>query len=289
MYKFTFVILHYIVAQDTRECVESILSNIKSNDIDIVVVDNGSPNQSGEELRKMYDIHSNVHVLLNQTNQGFAKGNNIGYRFAKDRLHSDFIVLINNDTIIRQQDFLERVVSKYEQTGFAVMGPDIISIKDQGHQNPHRRTGVGEKELHLNIIFLRILLAFNVVRLDGLIYSLGEWVLKPRKDIDYTLEQCDVQVHGSCLILSPKFIEVFEGLCDKTFLYMEEDILFFQLRQKEMMSLYSPDVRIYHKEDAATNAMQHHDFQKRRFKYKNMLKSAYVLLDMMHDNEMKDR
>lgn len=56
--KFSFVILHYLQksVEDTIECIESILNNIDYNDYNIVVVDNGSKDRSGEILIKNIPI-----------------------------------------------------------------------------------------------------------------------------------------------------------------------------------------------------------------------------------------
>ncbi len=46
-----------------------------------------------KELEKQY---SNVTIVLNEQNYGFAKGNNIGIKKAK----GDYIILLNNDTVV---------------------------------------------------------------------------------------------------------------------------------------------------------------------------------------------
>ena len=59
----SYVVLHYMTTQDTVECIEAILHNIKSNDLyetRIVVVDNGSPNNSYDELYDAYKNNENV-------------------------------------------------------------------------------------------------------------------------------------------------------------------------------------------------------------------------------------
>jgi len=57
-YKFTFVVLHYITIEDTTECVDSILTNIKYDNYNIIIIDNGSPNDTGKLLADKYDSNS---------------------------------------------------------------------------------------------------------------------------------------------------------------------------------------------------------------------------------------
>jgi GT2 family glycosyltransferase len=51
MHRFVFVILHYKAIQDTLECIESVLNNIASDDYSMVVVDNGSNDGTGDDIR----------------------------------------------------------------------------------------------------------------------------------------------------------------------------------------------------------------------------------------------
>ena len=130
--EFAFVILHYMTKQETIDCVASILEKTKAEPmkVSIVIVDNASANGTGRELQQLYQGAENIYVILNPENLGFARGNNVGFEFAKKTLNSDFICLINNDTLLMQDDFLSRICADYQQHHFAVLGPQILS-KDQ--------------------------------------------------------------------------------------------------------------------------------------------------------------
>lgn len=54
-----FVILHYQAEQETVNCINNIKEKVQSAK-KIVVVDNASPNGSGEYLQKRYDSDSPV-------------------------------------------------------------------------------------------------------------------------------------------------------------------------------------------------------------------------------------
>ena len=51
MDKVCFVILHFLTIEDTLKCINSICENIRYKNYHIVVVDNGSPNGTGLELK----------------------------------------------------------------------------------------------------------------------------------------------------------------------------------------------------------------------------------------------
>ncbi len=155
MKKVCFVILHYIVIDDTIECIESIFNNIKYENYNIVVVDNKSPNSSGKTLKDKYEKNDRVTVILNNENSGFARGNNVGYRYAKAILKAYFIILINNDTIIKQNDFIDKIINTYKETKYYVLGPNIISTKNNLQQNPQRSYGFDKNEIKRLITFFR--------------------------------------------------------------------------------------------------------------------------------------
>ena len=76
-----FVILHYMTADDTINCVESIKE--KCFDYEIVIVDNASPNGSGKILETKYSKESKINVLTLEKNIGFDCGNNAGINFLR--------------------------------------------------------------------------------------------------------------------------------------------------------------------------------------------------------------
>lgn len=61
---------------------------------ELIVVDNGPHDSEGETIKKRYP---QVKVVQN-TNTGFAGGNNTGINVAK----GDYLLFINNDTIIKE-------------------------------------------------------------------------------------------------------------------------------------------------------------------------------------------
>ena len=86
MEKVAFVILHYNVPETTRQCVASVRA-LKCRVIKkIVIVDNGSPDGSGRILAADYAKDPDITVILTEKNLGFAKGNNVGYQYAREQL-----------------------------------------------------------------------------------------------------------------------------------------------------------------------------------------------------------
>ncbi|GAB6179427.1 glycosyltransferase family 2 protein [Desulfotomaculum defluvii] len=301
---FTFVILHYLTHKDTIECVESILNNVLHEDYSILIVDNGSTNNSGQILHEKYDLNPKVYLIESKINLGFAKGNNLGYSYAKEKLKTDFVIMINNDTVITQNNFLSKIKSIYVEEKFDILGPDIISLIDNKHQNPYKvnvkkYSEKGIKSMirtrYRNILFSYLYLydIYLFIYKKIIRKHFNKYIKKIKKQNDrnslYSENQRNIKLHGSCLIFSPDYLRKYKGLYSKTFMYLEEDILFY-IAQKERLKLrYTPQIKIYHKEDSSTNALLNSNRNKRIFIYKHEIKSAKELLKIINDESVYKR
>lgn len=286
--KISYVILHYMAGKDTIECVQSILEISKASEhqITIIVVDNGSTNSSYKMIRNEFDNKEKVIVLHSDENLGFAKGNNIGFRYAKEKCKADFIVLLNNDTLISQDTFNEIIVKKYKEKAFGVLGPDIISA-DGFHQNPGSKQTWTQNELLIYRLKKRVRILLSYLHLDSFLSKL----IETRKEI-YRLETLEGDLentilHGACLIFSPEYIRKFDGMYDKTFLYWEEDILKLQADYFGFLMLYSSELKVLHKEDVATNMAEPDVSKRTRNKYKRLISSSkiYSKLKKIYEKE----
>lgn len=282
MPKAVFVILHYLTIVDTLDCIKSIKSNIKYKNYEIVVVDNASNNGSFEALKKEYKNNEKIHLIKNDKNLGFAKGNNVGYIYAKQKLNADFIFCINNDTLIKDEKFIDEIVNYYKNYGFHVLGPNIISLQDNCKQNYLKNVITTKKGVVKNIIKYSILLFMNITKIEELKKYILRKIKKEKVQVTEAMGEIDkivenVPLHGSCIILSKDFINLFDyAFYPETFLYVEEDILFYICKKYNLKTVYFPNVTIYHKEDSSTDFLMNTESKKRRFLYKNIIKSLLV-------------
>ena len=276
-----YIILHYMGCKDTIECIESIYNLEKfDNNIDIVVVDNNSPDNSYDILQHKYKNRNNFHLLRNDTNLGFAKGNNVGFKYSKENLNPDFIIMLNNDTIIKQSDFNKILIEQYKKYNFDIAGPNIISVKDNKNQNPIPYKIPNKKHISKKIFKNYILYLSSYIKLDVFIKYLNK-IIKINSNKKYN----DYMLHGSCLIFSKKYINNYDGLCDKTFLYCEEDILKYISIRDNLNMKYINNITIFHKEDISTDLVYKNNRKKRTFYYKNTIMSLKILKDLINSNK----
>ncbi len=278
--KFGFLILHYISDYATISCVESIIENIDTNNYIIVIVDNASPNDSVKKIRDKLKGNRKIKIIENKKNLGFAKGNNVGFLYLKEVEKCDFICMMNNDTLLKQKDFFENIFLIYRQYECAVIGPKII-LKDGNIQPPLGK--FRNRRYYRKILFLAFVdYAKTLFRIKKIFQkNLKFESSKNTEVIKEDTEQKNILLHGCCLVFTPIYIKKFSGINDRTFLYVEEELLFLRLQLSGMINIYSPRVQIFHMEDIATDMTLSSEREKSLFKNKYRIKSLLILLDEM--------
>ena len=143
------IIVNWNGKETLNQCLSSILKNTVTP-IQIVVVDNGSTDQSVEMLQREFQI---VKLIQNSSNRGFSKANNQGIKYAAAQ-GAEYFLLLNNDILITQEDWLNRMVgllesdSSVSMVGCKLVYPDgrlqhaggFVGVAGAGHR------GDGEKD-----------------------------------------------------------------------------------------------------------------------------------------------
>lgn len=279
MIKNGFVILHYCSETLTRMCVESILVNDKSSPV--VIVDNGSPDQSGSKIDEAFRYNSRVKVLLLNDNIGFSRGNNEGIKYIRHEYNVDFVTLLNNDTqLTGEGDFSTIVGLLFSKFHSACIGPEIIGSGGLTNSNPVEGVITKKSEVFGLIVKRCVKLLLAAMHLNALVHNSGE-AIKIKEIFDNDQEYHDVKLHGACWILTPVFFQTVKQLDPRTFLYFEEDILFHQIRRSGGHTLYSPELKIFHKEDGSTDAITSNTRKKNMFVWSNEIRSLLILLKVI--------
>lgn len=121
------IIVNYNVAVEIEESIRSIYGNLSKIDLDIIVIDNNSPDRSIEKLANKFP---DIRLLLYKENYGYSKANNIGVSLSK----YETILILNPDTVLIE-DFVTPIVTyidNSERTG--VCGPMLL-YKDRNFQS----------------------------------------------------------------------------------------------------------------------------------------------------------
>lgn len=285
-----FVILHYQNAEVTENCIASI-KNVISETVrcQIVVVDNKSPNQSGAMLQEKYCHDEDITVIINDENWGFAKGNNIGYAYARDHLKADIIAVINSDVIIRDKQILQKLVCfSKENKDVSILAPDIVTPLEF-HQNPYLKRYIPTEEQKIIILrktigqILYSIPVINVMILKKTSKKKSDW--RKHKE-ENQLE--NIIPHGAAVIYLPEWThnESF-AFREGTFLFVEEEILYDYCHFNNKKIVYDPSFVIFHMEDASQNYVSVNHVKKKVNQIKYEIQSRKVLLK--YRDELENR
>lgn len=128
--KNAFVILNYKNYQLTLNLVSKLISILKVDNSQIIVVDNDSPDNSYHMLATL--LPKGVICMQSGFNGGYAFGNNCGIRKAKE-LNFKYITLMNNDVSF-SSDFLSPLISVLEKNkNIAIVGPTYFDNEGNIH------------------------------------------------------------------------------------------------------------------------------------------------------------
>lgn len=237
MNRLVIVVLNYLNYQDTMECVDSILK-MQYSISGIVIVDNGSSNRSFERLRKKYYMEDEVYVIAGKKNRGYAQGNNIGINYARKKLKAEFVLIVNNDTIFIDKDYIKSMLDRYEP-GIGVLGSRIFL------QN-------GEEQMPF---------MFYLGLKDSLMRYINMFSGKYGSSFGFPSSRGNTEMvlHGCALLFTPDFFKYYKGFYKRTFLYGEEGILYLMCKCKNLRQIYVPEAEIYHKEDQSSMMSFHND------------------------------
>lgn len=241
MKKIAILILNFNGKKDTLECLESIYRALefKSLKVLVVVIDNGSTDNSIAAINKKF---SQVKVIENKKNFGFAEGNNVGIRYAlKNKF--DYVLLLNNDTLVKK-DFLVqliKVAKKSKKTG--IISPKIYFASG----NEYHKDQYKEKERGKVIWYTG-----GIIDWDNVLTS-HRGVDEVDKGQYEKIEKTEFAT-GCCMLIKRKVFEEVGLLDKKYFLYLEDVDLCHRAKQAGFKIYFVPQAIIWHK-NASSSAV----------------------------------
>lgn len=212
------ILINYKRVYDTIECIESLQSSTFAN-FDIILIDNGSDDGSAEILQNKFP---QIISFPNDTNVGFAEGNNIGIRYALEKMYK-YILILNNDTVVANDALAYLMNTIKSNSKFGVVGCKILY-----YDNPEYIWFAGGN--------------FNYNSSKGYHYGIKE------KDIGQYDHEYETDYITGCCLLTRR--EVFEkiGMLDPDYFAYLEDVDFCSRAKKTGYSIvYQPKAVIYHK------------------------------------------
>ena len=125
---FTFVLNAYGYPDDVKRCVEAMLRHSGSHSVEIIVIDNGSTDGTGELLEEMQSQYSGLQVVHCDHVIGDAASKNIGLKQSRGRI----IVVVDGSAEITG-NILDPIAQKLEDPTVGIFGPWGLSTPDMQH------------------------------------------------------------------------------------------------------------------------------------------------------------
>jgi GT2 family glycosyltransferase len=214
-----------IVNWNTKEyllpCLREIFERGQGMSREVIVVDNGSRDGSGDEVKKAFP---SVHVIQNEENLGFAKAVNQGLKNSSGR----YILLLNPDTQVKN-GAMERLVSFMGgYSDAAVAGAQLLNA-DGSKQNS--------------------IANFPSLASELLNKSLLRWLFPkkfPGKGRNYS-EPFEVDsVIGACMVVRREAMKQVGLLDEDYFLFLEETDWCYRMKRAGWKIYHVPQAEVYH-------------------------------------------
>jgi N-acetylglucosaminyl-diphospho-decaprenol L-rhamnosyltransferase len=216
-----------ILSWNTRDllaaCLRSVYQTTRDLNLEIIVVDNGSKDDSCEMVRREFPW---VRLIENNENVGFARANNQAARAAQGQ----YIFLLNSDAEL-QTDSLQIMLAlakKEPKTG--IVGAHLLN-PDGSFQASHTPFPTLWHE------FL-ILTGLGRAFYGRWFPSRGPELAKGAQPVDY--------VEGAALLIRRDIYLQHNGLDEGYFMYAEEVDLCYSFRKTGWQVWYHPEARILH-------------------------------------------
>ena len=208
------LVLNYGRAHDTIECVRSLRASTYPS-LEIVVIDNGSPDDSEAEIRRACP---GIDVVQTGKNLGYAGGMNVGIQRASK--HSpNYLLLLNSDTILDKGCIRLLVEALENNLGAGAASGTIFYYPDEG----------------------------KVWYAGG---TMNFWRASAftNHDVDKSSDIAPVSFVSGCTMLIRTAVLNEIGLFDERFfMYLEDTELCARLLANNYKILYVHDAKIFHK------------------------------------------
>jgi hypothetical protein len=218
------IIVNFNAREHLVNCLQSLVRDRPVTDHEVVVVDNGSSDNSGDSVSVRFPW---VRLVRLPQNVGFAAGNNAGIKASR----GDLLLLLNNDTLVPAGAIDSLVQALTAHPDAAVAGPRLIDRDGR----PELSFGPMISPLgELRQKFATVLQRRGVA-------AVSSWV-----DRETRREQYVDWVSGACLLVYRGDAEAVGLLDERYFLYTEDVDFCAAIRARGRKVLFTPAAEIVH-------------------------------------------
>ena len=224
--------------------------------LSLVFVDNGSTDNSFERLSKKY---ANLGVFLkNDKNAGYGSGNNVGLKYVRDHMDADKVIISNPDIKIDKETIIKLASYMDAYGNVKIIAPKMVNADGSEAVSAWRLPGF-YRETFASLYFIN-----HLFKLDKAIYS--------KKELKSDVSFVDV-VNGSFFMADMKAFDEIGFFSEDTFLYCEENIVAYKLKEKGYTEMLANDLSYIHIHNATIGKVYSKVVE--RYKFLNESKKVY--------------
>ena len=282
------IVLNWSNWKDTVKCLDS-LARSTYRDFEVIVVDNGSVDDSPSKIREYFrgdaagsrlpnsrkpdktpvvteltlaeseaivisgshdqvrkvNVESGLTLIVNDKNYGYAEGNNIGIRYSLAVSSPDYVLVLNNDTVVDDGMISELVGACEAEKSIGFAGPKVYRYDPSGSKR---------------------VIDFAGGRID-LLRGIGHHIGIDEADNGQYDARTQVDfVEGSCMMVRTEMIRKI-GMLDRSyFAYFEDCDWCVRGSENGYKSVYVPEAVLWHKVSSSSHGtMKTHYLTRNRF------------------------
>jgi GT2 family glycosyltransferase len=218
------IIVSYNTCAMTLDCLRALMTSVQDIDLEVIVVDNASSDDSVEKIRSEFP---NVRVIANEQNVGFGAANNQAMRQAG----GEFFLLLNSDAFLQLGATSELLDYLHAHLHTGVVGPRLTygdgSLQTSCWRFPSPLRAWMEN-LGLSTVFPN----------HPVLGDYRNWPHDTEREVDWMI--------GACLLIRRTVYEQVGGFDERFFMYAEETDWQRRIRAKGWAIVFTPRAHVTH-------------------------------------------
>lgn len=213
-----------------KKCLESIIKYTRNIRYELIVIDNGSTDESAQKIKSHFP---SVTLIQNSKNAGFSKAVNQGLK----KVNGENVLLLNSDTLIRENSFAPMVKLLEKQKNIGAMTCRVL-YPDGKQQSAYCMFPSLSGTIYE---FVSIVKLFNHSKIFNK-YDVSQWDYSVSKELKNGLWP-----GGACLMIKSEVIKKVGGLDENfKYAYMEDADICYRIKTAGYTFYYLAEVCIYH-------------------------------------------
>lgn len=230
------VILNYNTSNDAIKAAKTVIKCSTNNNFVICITDNASTKMGEIEALKNVNLR-NTEVLAIKSNEGYARGNNEGCKYLINKYNPDYLVIMNPDVQLLNVGTIERLIDNIDTKDYICGTQPLV-------WTPYKGNELYQVNIRNVPSFFDVLIQHNFFLKRIFSRRAGKYIYKDQmpfiREIEYYVPS------GAFFIMKAKQFENLDFFDNDTFLYNEEVILGYKIKEKGYKMLFNPQEKVQH-------------------------------------------